>query len=38
LGIAALLPEHYLLHAVIAHILHSLVGSVQSPSKFCVHT
>lgn len=36
LGLAALLAEH-LLHAVTVHLLHSLMGRNQSPSKFCVH-
>jgi hypothetical protein len=38
LSIAALLPEHHLLHAVIVHILHSLVGRIQSPSQVWVHS
>lgn len=31
-------PEHNFFHAIVVHVLHSLVGRNQSPSKFCVHS
>jgi hypothetical protein len=34
LGFGALLPEHPHLHAVVHHILHSLVGRNLAPSSF----
>jgi hypothetical protein len=38
LGFTGLLPEYQLLQAIVAHVLHLLMGRNQSPSKSYIHS